>query len=600
MGCTSSKENTNPSPPTTTISDNSQQLINDQFRKWLKSNRPKADEYVLNDIISPTQSNNEIDDYRPIVRKALDLLTDRHDIKTTNKLTKLLHKEVPSASSKKIERTIDVLKQTADKLRHGQILLDGDHQQTTTTTNGEIIDSTKTSNNKGASGEPGFVLKEALEKARISFYKGKQAAIFANPNGGYDVRIIDENDDTLNQDGNLLRSIIVTEVKMRPKSTIGTTTTQKPQFTSAPPPPPPPRAPKILDEHEIGDDFRRSIDAALKGLEAIYQPASSEHTQENRLDKRTPSNVTKSITEDHTANLAEIIHQGKAITNINEEKERAISRTDIQPKLVGAVDNMNEIMITTIESTSESRIGEPIPPLSTDTVEKLVLKMPNEEQHEQSLPTQTISSHSGDFSSPLHNEKSTSPLSSSTQKPDLNQTHPQSNNTTKENQHNFNKQISTDKSDRETIINQNFTSINQTTEEHNKTLLDSSLPPVVASIDTNTTVRSPSHNVTYTEIIHSESQDGEQSRRIITESYDEKPSELNDDETTSRKIITKSEFSNHPSLGEKTMEQSVQVITVKVRNETITTTNQSPTSDKNLTFEQSSLPNEINSINTTL
>lgn len=139
MGCTSSKENTNPPPPTTTtISDNSQQLINDQFRKWLKSNRPKADEYVLNDIISPTQSNNDIDDYRPIVRKALDLLIDRHDIKTTNKLTKLLHKEVPSASSKKIERTIDVLKQTADKLRHGQLLLDSDQQQTTGSTNGEV------------------------------------------------------------------------------------------------------------------------------------------------------------------------------------------------------------------------------------------------------------------------------------------------------------------------------------------------------------------------------------------------------------------------------------------------------------------------------
>ena len=34
-------------------------------------------------------------------------------------------------------------------------------------------------------------------------YKGKQAAIFANPNGGYDVRVIDETDDALNQDGNL-------------------------------------------------------------------------------------------------------------------------------------------------------------------------------------------------------------------------------------------------------------------------------------------------------------------------------------------------------------------------------------------------------------
>ena len=63
-----------------------------------------------------------------------------------------------------------------------------------------------------------------------TFFKGKQAAIFANPNGGYDVRIIDENDDALKQDGNLLRSIIVTEVKMRPKPVPVTS----PQFTAPP------------------------------------------------------------------------------------------------------------------------------------------------------------------------------------------------------------------------------------------------------------------------------------------------------------------------------------------------------------------------------
>jgi len=135
MGCTSSKETTN--PPTSTITDNSQQLINDHFRKWLKSNRPKADEYILNDIISTTQQTNNIEDYRPIVRKALDLLSERHDIKTTNKLNKLLQKEVSLASPKNIARTIDVLKQTAEKLRQGQILLDSD-QQTTTTINGEV------------------------------------------------------------------------------------------------------------------------------------------------------------------------------------------------------------------------------------------------------------------------------------------------------------------------------------------------------------------------------------------------------------------------------------------------------------------------------
>jgi len=134
MGCTSSKENTN--PPPTTINDNNQQLINEQFRKWLKSNRPNADEYVLNDIISTTKQSNNIDDYRPIVSKALDLLSERTDIKTINKLNKLVQKEVSLASPKKVAHTIDILKQTAEKLRQGQIIFDNDQQQTTT--NGEV------------------------------------------------------------------------------------------------------------------------------------------------------------------------------------------------------------------------------------------------------------------------------------------------------------------------------------------------------------------------------------------------------------------------------------------------------------------------------
>jgi hypothetical protein len=128
MGCTSSKENTN--PPPTTITDHNQQLINDQFRKWLKSNRPKADEYVLNDIISKIHQPNDIDDYRTIVKKALDLLSDRYDIKTINKLNKLVQKEVSLASPKKVAYTIDILKQTAEKLHHGQIVLD-DNQHST-------------------------------------------------------------------------------------------------------------------------------------------------------------------------------------------------------------------------------------------------------------------------------------------------------------------------------------------------------------------------------------------------------------------------------------------------------------------------------------
>ncbi|CAF0923928.1 unnamed protein product [Adineta steineri] len=600
MGCTNSKENTNP-PTTTTITDNSQQLINDHFRKWLKSNRPKADEYVLNDILSTTQQPNDIDDYRPIVRKALDILSERNDIKTTNKLTKLVQKEVSLASPKKVARTIDVLKQTAEKLRQGQLQLDNSQEKTTTTnSNGEITNNTKAGDNKHgqlSSTEPGIVLKEALEKARISFYKGKQAAIFANPNGGYDVRIIDENDDTINQDGNLLRSIIVTEVKMRPKSTI--TTTTSPLFTAPPPPPP---STKVLDEHKIGDDFRRSIDAALKGLEAIYHTSpttsSSEHTRETHIDKRSASNVTKPTSQDNTVNLAEIIHEAKGITNINDGRQQAISQTDIQPKLVGAVDSMNEIMLGAIESTSGSQIGDPIPQLSNDTVGKLVLILQNEDtqrvinetkEHVESLPAKQISFDSIGLTSNLQNKESIT-SSSTSNKENLNEL-------TQTGIINSNSPTSITKFDassdkieeEESLMNQHSsskipTSISQIIEEQNK-VLSESLPPVVSPIDMNTTSKLPSHNVTYTEIIHSESLDGEQSRRFITESYDEQPSKNGDDQATSSlKVITKSEFSNHPSLGEKIMEQSVQVISVKVRNET---TIPSPTSN-----EKQSLQND--------
>ncbi len=176
MGCTSSKENTNPPSTTTTtiITDNNQQLINDEFRQWLKTNRPKADEYVLNDIILTTKSSTNINDYRPIVNKALDLLSERQDIKTINKLNKLVQKEVSLASPKKVSHTIDILKQTAEKLHKGQINFDNNNQQqtTTTTNNGELP---KIFDNKGiSSGEPGIALKEALEKARILFYKVKK------------------------------------------------------------------------------------------------------------------------------------------------------------------------------------------------------------------------------------------------------------------------------------------------------------------------------------------------------------------------------------------------------------------------------------------
>lgn len=128
MGCTSSNQTgatkTAASPVPATIIDDGQQLINDHFRKWLRTNRPKADEYVLNDVLLTAQPSNEVEDYKTIVSKALDLLAERHDIKSTNKLGKLVQKEIILASPKKVAHTLDVLKQTADKLRSGNIQLE--------------------------------------------------------------------------------------------------------------------------------------------------------------------------------------------------------------------------------------------------------------------------------------------------------------------------------------------------------------------------------------------------------------------------------------------------------------------------------------------
>ena len=128
MGCTSSNQAATTKQTITTIpatiSDDGQPLVNDQFRKWLKTNRPKADEYVLNDVLISAPPSNEVEDYRTIVGKALDLLAERHDIKSTNKLGKLVQKEIVLASPKKVAHTLDVLKQTADKLRSGNIQLE--------------------------------------------------------------------------------------------------------------------------------------------------------------------------------------------------------------------------------------------------------------------------------------------------------------------------------------------------------------------------------------------------------------------------------------------------------------------------------------------
>ena len=159
---------------------------------------------------------------------------------------------------------------------------------------------------------------------------------------------------------------------MRPKPI-----TTSPVFTVPPPPPP---SSKLLDEHEISDDFRRSIDAALKGLEAIYQTSpttsSSNHTQEIPVQKTLTTNILpKLITEDHTANLTEIVHQ---ISKQEKVISESISQIDIQPKIVGLVDDVNEIMLDSIEATTQSEIGNPMPPIHYETIEKLVTIIPNE------------------------------------------------------------------------------------------------------------------------------------------------------------------------------------------------------------------------------
>ena len=526
----------------------------------------------------------------------------------------------------------------------------------------------------------------------MSKQKGKQAAIFANPHGGYDVRIIDENDDTIHHDGNLLRSIVVTEVKMRPKpiSPSRPTTSSTPLFI---PPPPPTTAPpaNLLDENEITDDFRRSIDAALKGLEAVYQTSSpprvSERSQEIHVDKTTtsttrtssppppkviqcgvtnpplPKSISKEQTalaalpvksHDSTSNLAEIIRQmaeqqktvsERLAKEANYGSEPILIQADIQPKLVALVDNMNELMMDSIEVTTCSEIGSPMPPMPIDTVGKLVTVVAKEvapaeierivreiKEHgekfesKESLPNivgtvKQPSSYSLGLTSPLSNESIMTLSSSSTTQTKSklrSENRPKSfiatDDRSGKDRFNLNKQMSLDelanltqtglsnphlpssttklgistssgKIEEEeqfpTVTSEPLTkmatSISQIIEEHHPIFEEPSFSsptasaPVVTPVQTHPTVKSPSHNVTYTEIIHSESRDGEQSRRFITESYNDHPSN-EDEQTTTLKVVTKSEFSNHPTSGEKIMEQSVQVITVKVRNETIKTT----------------------------
>ncbi|CAF1253085.1 unnamed protein product [Didymodactylos carnosus] len=744
MGCTGTKnEIKHESNLIDKKHQDNEEIITDGFRKWLKSNRPRADDYVLKEILlsqpNSTQTIESIEnDYRLIVSKSLDLISNRNDIKSITKLTKVLQKEITTASPKKVNQTVDILKQTADKLRDGKIVLDADEKQTNmvnggvvtnTTTKNESLDQTNVQSSSQLRGfsntstEPGIGLREALEKARIYFYKGKQAAIFVNYLGGYDVKVIDDTDDALNHDGNLLRSIVVTEVKMRPKTT--TANLEQQQHT-------------IPDEQGINEDFRRSIDAALAGLQQIYHKPSTtdstEHQTTNRCsipvsivssnrpespivqqttshekvisaaldhsnlqhgmantnDKNTLSHpsskddlapyltttsiedlisnnranidktdeaiyrdlctiVKKSTSTDTTddqphdgfQHLADIVRQiAESQNQLNQHITASNAQIfmpppiDIQPRIVNMIDNVNELMIDSIESTTKAEIGEPILPQKYDTVEKLVLiaqqqksSHTNIERIVQELKEHGENTHHSLLSSQEHpnieyivrelkehSEKmlhadgklanypvdiTSKPIASISSKKEYAnlcyENRPKSfisddklSSDDRTNHHSLDKQMSesylddmthltrvgisnptlpTSKPTSPTKINEEkdeqqpvvSTSINSIIEE------ESELNKPIAHVTQGESKRS--QNVTYTETITSQN-NGEKSSRTITESYDEPlDNDKNTDQTTTLKVVTKSEFSR-PKSGESIMEQAVQVITVKVRNET--------------------------------
>lgn len=520
---------------------------------------------------------------------------------------------------------------------------------------------------------------------------------------------MDDRDDAINHDGNLLRSIVVTEVKMRPN----TTTRSKPssslsQTINHGEPPPTVITRKVHDEQEISEDFRRSIDAALKGLEVIYNKttdASHQQTTNNIVNstscRQIPVNIIKSdethvqqvsttptisnipittIIKERTISpvqygMTNVIdhHKGqsKITTNIDEIRPLSTKQTsppphsiDIQSKLV---DNVNELTMDSIESTTKCEIAHTNLPLSqeksTANIERITAELkqhgekmkliadqqqqqqiqeehrqPNIERIVQELkehgekmltsehvldssnnkPLSSSSYSIGITSEPIHTTTTTTPIKREHVKlrhenrPKsfiTEDTKPSTNENT--NRYSLNKQISESYLDDLThltqigmsnptlhnsklsssstkIIEEEKPQIQQTVEQtssHQKPIKEEEpkeLKHVIVkqsskseSVPTVSPIRG-GHNVTYTEIIHSESNNGEHSSRTITESYDENRQLLNNDgrnggeQTTTLKVVTKSEFSNHPT--EKIMEQSVQVITVKVRNETIKTT----------------------------
>ena len=468
------------------------------------------------------------------------------------------------------------------------------------------------------SGGSGLVLKEALEKARILFYKvklfkkfissfiflfnlkitkGQQAAICANINGSYDLRIIDDTDN------NLLRSVIITEVKMRPQQSLE----QQSIIPSSPS--------KLLNEHEIGDDFRRSIDEALKGLKTVYQKSSdnsSEHTQKIPTDEISSSNVIKSTFEDNTVN---VVHQKKMMTNMNDEEQLSTSQTDIQPKLVCPVDDMNDIMLDIMETTTESETGNPISIIDHDRIENktnVERIMKEIKQHEENYDVKESIPQILPSSNALNSVSSFTQEQSNENCPESNMiklnkdrsdsikhiSFDESAHITSTNLSSFDqiKESSTTNEVLSSEISTSDSSLNK--DGDNKIYSEFSLPSSINLNDINTTVKKPSHNVTYTEITRSGSRDDEQSHRLITESSNEHPS-TNDDQATTLKVVTRSEFSTNPLLDEKTMEQSIQVLTVKVQNETTTTTNLLVESENDLSCEKSFTKNDANTTDET-
>jgi hypothetical protein len=314
MGCTSSTAT--PNLPTSPSPHDEQLLISESFRQWLQANRVQAEE-ELHSSLGGSDTNQ-----RTLLSKALDLLLEHPEVRTANKFKKLVQKEVKSASNKQVTQIIDTLKQRSEQPNDNRQVKQSDKRQINSDNDEKLASSSS----------PGISLKEALETARISFYKvirsrrvslastvvlvqGKQAAIFANPTGGYDVRILSEHDDVLNDDGNLLRSIIVTEVNHRPKS-------------SGPCPP--------VDVDEI----RRSIDAALH---AMSHPSTASASMNIGYS---PSSPVENSPPGHQVTYTEIIHSESR----DGEQSRRMKRTSHD-------DDDDEQQPTTMKVTTKSEFS---------------------------------------------------------------------------------------------------------------------------------------------------------------------------------------------------------------------------------------------------